>query len=184
MQSSLSLWSLDSESELIYNANFAIGSTSPNGASKRYGVDWSNHYALNDRLLLGADFAWAHARYANRNDNGKIGAFVPNVVPKVVTIGFSARKLGPWSSTPSWLSQNGTLTAPSSCVADARIEREFGPSASISLDVLNVFDRKYYDIAYEQDYRVSPTAPIVPAGITVHPGEPRQVRPTLRLKLP
>ena len=53
-----------------------------------------------------------------------------------------------------------------------------------SRDVLNVFDRKYYDIAYEQDYRLSPTAPIVPAGITGHPGEPRQVRLTLRLKLP
>ncbi|MFZ6724179.1 TonB-dependent receptor [Undibacterium sp. MH2W] len=42
LQSSLALWSLNSESELTYNQDSAIGSTSPNGASKRYGIEWNN----------------------------------------------------------------------------------------------------------------------------------------------
>lgn len=56
-------------------------------------------------------------------------------------------------------------------------------SVTLSLDVLNLFDRRYDDIAYEQDYRISPTAPEVPDGITVHPGEPREFRLTLKLSL-
>lgn len=55
--------------------------------------------------------------------------------------------------------------------------------AALSVDVLNLFDRRYYDIAYAQDYRITPTSPLVPNGITVHPGQPREVRLTLRLML-
>jgi outer membrane receptor for monomeric catechols len=53
----------------------------------------------------------------------------------------------------------------------------------LSLDVLNLFDRKYYDIAYEQDYRASLASPIVPNGVTVHPGESREFRLTLDVQL-
>jgi hypothetical protein len=50
------------------------------------------------------------------------------------------------------------------------------------MDILNLFNRRYFDIAYEQDYRVTPTSPIVPTGITVHPGEPREGRISLRIR--
>jgi outer membrane receptor for monomeric catechols len=81
------------------------------------------------------------------------------------------------------LSQDGTLVGPASVVTDMRVQHALTPRISLSLDVLNLFDRKYYDIAYEQDYRASPTSPVVPDGITVHPGEPREFRLTLNLKL-
>ncbi len=54
---------------------------------------------------------------------------------------------------------------------------------SLAFNVLNLFDRKFYDIAYAQDYRVSPGSPVVPSGVTVHPGEPRELRATLAVKL-
>ena len=63
------------------------------------------------------------------------------------------------------------------------MKRDLGSGWSVSLDVLNLFDRKFYDIAYEQDYRVSPAASIVPDGVTVHPGEPRAFRVTLSARL-
>ncbi|MGH9566819.1 MAG: TonB-dependent receptor, partial [Candidatus Angelobacter sp.] len=190
LQSSLSLWSLNSESELIYSADSSIGSTEPNGGSKRYGVEWSNDHALNDWLLLDMDLAWTHARYANRNDNGDAGDFIPNAVPKVATFGFTARDIGPWTFDAKLryigkypLSQNGTLVGLSAFVTNLRAERGLSPSASLSLDILNLFNRKYYDVAYEQDSRVTPASPIVPAGITGHPGEPREFRLTLKLKI-
>jgi hypothetical protein len=49
--------------------------------------------------------------------------------------------------------------------------------------VLNLFDRKFHDIAYEQDYRISPTAAVNPGGVTVHPGEPRAVRAAVNFRL-
>jgi len=188
LQSSLSVWRLDSASELVYSADSA--GTEINGASKRYGVEWNNHQIINPWLLLDADLAWTHARYANANDNGAIGDRIPNAVSKVASIGLSAHDLGRWSGAVKLqyiggypLSQDGQLRAPSSFIANLRVQRQLDASTSLSLDVLNVFDRRYFDIAYAQDYRATPNGPIVPDGVTVHPGESREVRLTLRWQL-
>ena len=188
LQSSLALWSLDSDSELVYNADSGIGSTSPQGASKRYGVEWNNHVVLGRYLLFDADLAWTHARYAINNDNGQSGSLIPNAVSKVALLRATVRHLGPWSAGletrfigPYPLSQDGSLTAPSALVTNLRLRRQLSPGFAVSLDLLNLLNRDYYDIAYEQDYRVTPSAPIVPNGITVHPGEPRELRATLQL---
>lgn len=188
LQSSLALWSLNSDSEIVYAADSAIGSTSPNGASKRMGVEWNNHWIANRWLLVDADLAWTRARYATMNDNGSTGDLIPNAVSKVALLRAATHDLGAWSAGMEAryigqypLAQDGSLTAPSAIVVNARLRRELTPQMAISLDVLNLFDRQYYDIAYQQDYRVSPAGPVVPSGITVHPGEPRQLRLTLGL---
>jgi len=190
LQSSLALWRLDSDSELIYNADSDIGSTTANGASKRYGVEWNNHLVLNHWLLFDADLAYTHARYANENENGQAGNAIPNAVPKVASMGLTVHDVDGWSGDVKLryigkypLSQDGTLVGPAAVVTDLRLQRVVSPMITLSLDVLNVFDRRYYDIAYQQDYRVSRSSPSVPSGITVHPGEPREVRLSLNLKL-
>ncbi len=187
LQSSVSLWSLDSNSEIVYAAD--AGGTSPKGASKRYGVEWNNHWITNRWLLVDADFAWTHARYAQMNDNGDTGNLISNAVSKVALFRAALHDLGPWSAGVETryigaypLAQNGSLTAPSAIVTNLRVRREISPSTTLSLDALNLFNRPYFDIAYQQDYQVSPSSPYVPSGITVHPGEPRQLRVTLGLK--
>jgi hypothetical protein len=190
LQSSLALWSLNSDSELVYNADSDIGSTSPNAASKRDGVEWNNHLVAGEHLLLDLDLAWTHARYAEPNQNGQLGDFIPNAVPKVGIFRATIQNYGPWTlgietryigSYP--LSQDGTLVSSSAIVTNLRLAREISPRVSIFLDALNVFNRPYYDIEYEQDYRVTPTSAIVPQGITAHPGEPREFRVTLSMKI-
>ncbi|MFZ0870951.1 MAG: TonB-dependent receptor [Rhodanobacter sp.] len=190
LQSSLSLWRLNSESEIIYNADSDIGSTTPNGASRREGVEWNNHLVVNNWLLFDADLAYTHARYAHGNENGQLGNAIPNAVAKVASVGLSVHDIDGWSGDVKLryigkypLSQDGTLVGPPSVVTDMRVQHALTPRISLSLDVLNLFDRKYYDIAYEQDYRVSSNSPVVPDGIAVHPGEPREFRLTLNLKL-
>jgi outer membrane receptor protein involved in Fe transport len=188
LQSSLALWSLNSASELVYSAD--AGGTNINGASKRYGVEWNNHMIINQWLLFDADLAWTHARYAHENENGAIGNQIPNAVSEVASVGLSAHRVGPWSADIKALyiggyplSQDGVLRAQTSFVTNLRVQRELTPHVSLSLDVLNLFDRKYFEIAYEQDYQISPTSPVVPNGVTVHPGEPRVVRLTMNLRL-
>lgn len=188
LQSSLALWKLNSSSELLYSAD--SGGTNINGASKRSGIEFNNHMVVNEWLLFDADLAWTRARYANQNDNGSLGNHIPNAVGKVASVGLSVHDVGPWSGDikfryigPYPVSQDGMLRAPSAITTNLRVTRELNSWAALSLDVLNLFDRKYFDIAYEQDYQVSPTSPLVPNGITVHPGEPRELRLTLRLKL-
>jgi hypothetical protein len=188
LQSSLALWSLNSASELIYNADADVGSTTANGASKRYGIEWNNHMAIRSWLLLDADFAWTHARFYVDNDNGALGDYIPNAVPKVGTIALTVNNLGPWSGEVNTryiggypLSQDGTLMGPSAVITNLRIQRQILPNLKLSLNALNIFNRQYYDIAYEQDYQVTRTSPLVPTGVTVHPGEPREFRLTLNM---
>jgi hypothetical protein len=186
LQSSLAIWSFNSASELVYSADSAIGSTEANGASRRSGVEWNNHMIVNSWLLLDADLAWTHARYADANANGDTGNYIANAVSKVGLLRATAHKFGPWSASFETLyiggyplSQDNSLKAPSAIVSNLRIGRQLTPKCSVSLDALNIFNRKYYDIAYEQDYQVSATSPVVPSGVTVHPGEPRQLRVSL-----
>jgi outer membrane receptor protein involved in Fe transport len=190
LQSSLALWSLNSDSELDYNADSDIGSTSPNAASKRHGVEWNNHLIEGKHLLVDLDLAWTHARYAEENQNGELGDMIPNAVGKVGIFRVTLQNFGPWTFGletryigPYPLSQDGSLTASSAIVTNLRLKDEITHRVSVFLDVLNVFNRPYYDIEYEQDYRVTPSSPIVPTGITVHPGEPREFRVTLSVKI-
>ena len=193
-QSSLALWTLNSGSELVYNADSSIGSTSPNGASRRQGVEWNNHFKGGRHVLLDADLAWTRARYARDNDNGQAGDAIPNAVGRVAMLRATFHELGPWTAAAETrvigsypLSQDRRLSAPGSVVSNLRLQHEAsaqsdGGGLTLSLDVLNVFNRSYYDIAYEQDYRVTPASPAIRAGVTVHPGEPRQFRLTARLR--
>lgn len=190
LQSSLAVWTLRSNSELVYNADSDIGSTNPNGASRRYGVEWNNHLVLGEHFLLDADLAWTHARFADANANGAAGNQIPNAVPEVALIRATAKNFGPWTAAieeryigayPA--SQDGSITSPSSLVTNFRVLRQLSPSVKVSLDLLNAFNLQYYDILYQQDYRTSPTGPVVPSGTSVHPGEPREFRVNLNVSL-
>ncbi len=192
LQTSMALWRLDSDSELVYSADSAVGSTEANGASKRHGFEWNNHLVVNRWLLIDADMAWTHARYADANANGEAGHEIANAVSQVGLFGITVHQLGPWSaglvtryigSYP--LSQDGTLTTPAAVVSNLQLKRELTPRVTVRLDVLNLFDRRFYDIAYEQDYKTSPAAgvPLVPDGVTVHPGEPREFRVGVDIRL-
>ena len=189
LQSAIAFWTIYSNSEIQYDADSDIGSTTPNGASRRYGVEWSNRWVATRWLLVDVDLAYTHARYAYYNANGQTGNFIPNAISKVATVGVSVIDQGPWSGGiqvhyfgPYPLSQDGSLQAPNSVTADLRLQNQLSPRVALALDFLNLFNRKNYDIAYEQDFKVSPTSPIVPDGITVHPGEPFQVRLTLKVQ--
>ena len=189
LQSSVALWSLNSESELTYTADSSIGSSEANGASRRYGVEWNNHWIAKPWLLFDADFAWTHARYAEKNANGDVGNLIPNAASRVALLRATLRNRGPWSASLETryiggypLTQDGSQKAPSAIVTNLRVQRELSAKATLTVDALNLFNRKYYDIAYAQDYRATPTGPEVPDGVTVHPGEPREIRLSLNYK--
>ena len=128
LQTSLAFWRLDSDSELVYSAD--SGTTEPNGASKRHGIELNNHLVLNRWLLVDADMAWTHARYADANANGDTGNFIGNAVSRVGLLGLTVHQLGPWSAGLITrfigaypLSQDGTLTTPSAIVSNLQVKR-------------------------------------------------------------
>lgn len=187
LQTSLSLWSLHSNSEIIYSADSSIGSTTPNGPSDRVGVEWNNRWSPNKWLSLDLDTSWIKAKYTYMNDNGQMGNDIPNAVNRVINARVTIHQGKLWSAGLEMrfigaypLSQDGSMIAPSSFIVNARYRQSLNDRMDVSLDVLNLLNRRYYDIAYQQDYQTCATCAYTANGQTVHPGEPRQTRVTLR----
>lgn len=186
LQSSLALWQLDFDSELTYSGD--DGTTSANGPSRRYGVEWNNHWVPQPWLLFDLDLAWTHARFKdNESDGITTGPFVPNSVDRVFTGTVTLKDVGPWtvSLTERYigsgaLTSDNSVRSRSSLVSNLRASYKLSARSTLSLDVLNLFDRRYNDIEYYYATQLKGEAAPVNDKV-IHPGEPRSVRLTLNL---
>ena len=177
LQSSLALWQLRSDSELVYIGD--AGATEASAGSKRRGIEWNNRWVPVPWFLLDADFAWTHARFDN-------GDRIPNAVDRVASVATTLRDLGPWSASLQWrylgsgaLTEDNSVRSQSSLTANLRLARKIGRHAELTLDVFNVTDRTVNDIQYFYTSQLrSETAPVDDRH--VHPAEPRTLRVTLR----
>jgi hypothetical protein len=178
LQSSLALWKLDFDSELVYSGD--AGATEPSLASRRRGVEWNNRWIPVPWFLLDADFAWTHARFVN-------GDRVPNAVDRVASLAATVRDRGPWSASLQWrylgsgaLIEDNSVRSLPALTTNLRVGYRFGPQVEATLDVFNLLDRKVDDIQYFYESQLPGEAAPV-ADRHVHPAEPRTARLTLRV---
>jgi hypothetical protein len=182
LQSSLALWRLQVDSELVYVGD--AGTTEASAASVRRGVEFNNRWQPSRWFLVDADLAWTHARLSH-------GDRIPNAVDRVGAMAVTARELGPWSSSlqlrylgSGALVEDNSVRSHSSVTTNWRLGRRtsewFGRGSELTLDVFNLGNRKINDIQYFYESRLpGETAPV--ADRHVHPAEPRTLRLTLRL---
>jgi TonB dependent receptor/TonB-dependent Receptor Plug Domain len=178
LQSSLALWQLKSDSELVYVGD--AGATEASAASKRRGLEWNNRWVPVPWFLLDADFAWTRARFDN-------GDRIPNAVDRVASVAATLRELGPWSASLQWrylgsgaLIEDNSVRSSPSLTTNLRVSRKLGSKAELTLDVFNLADRKVNDIQYFYESQLPGEAALV-ADRHVHPAEPRTVRLSLRV---
>ncbi len=192
--STLSVWGLDLDSELVFVGD--AGGTEPTGATQRYGVELANFYRARSWLTLDADVALTHARYrdAGIGASGTKEDRIANSISRVVTAGAAVAAPGGFFGAlrvryfgPQPLIEDNSVEAPSSATWNARVGWRTGTGAArgadwrdgweIAVDVLNVFDRENYDIAYfyESRLRTEPSG-VATEDIHFHPAEPRTVR--------
>jgi len=183
LQTSLALWQLDFDSELIYGGD--TGSTSAGRPSKRTGIEWGNHWTPTERYLLDANLAWTRPRYSDANTSGN---YIPNAVQKVANLGIATRNMGPWSGSlslryigPAPLLEDNSVKSSSSITSNLRINRKLSSDVDITLDILNLADRKNNDISYYYTSRVAGESLAGVSGSHVHPAEPRTIRLSGRL---
>jgi outer membrane receptor protein involved in Fe transport len=182
LQSSVALWKLAFDSELVYVGD--AGATEPHRPSRRHGIEWNNRYVPRPWLLVDADLAWTHARFA---DADLARDRIPNAVDKVASISVGARELGPWFASVQWrylgssaLVEDDSRRSHSSTTANLRVGRKLGRDIELTLDVFNLLDHPVNDIEYFYESRLpSEAAPM--ADRHVHPAEPRSARLTLKM---
>ena len=179
LQSSLSLWRLTLDSELVFVGD--AGTTEAGRASLRRGIEWSNRYIPHDWLLVDFDLSVSRARFTGA-DPLAAGNYIPGAIDRVASLGVSVKDLGPWSGTvharyfgPRPLTADNNQRSQSSTIFSARASYKASAKTSVNLDVFNLFNRKSNDIEY---YYVSQRCPSCApeADIHFHPAEPRTAR--------
>ena len=189
LQSSLALWRLDLDSELVFVGD--AGDTEATRASRRRGIEWNNHWAL-DALgwqgwLFDLDLALSRARF---RDDAPEGNRVPGAVGRVVSLGLAyGDEATPWSGQfqlrhfgPRDLTEDGSQRSKATTLAYLRGGWRVTRQHTLSVDVFNLFNRKASDIDYYYESQLpSESAPV--ADRHFHPVEPRTVRVTWSMTL-
>lgn len=181
LQTSLSLWMMDSDSELVFAGD--TGGTEPTGPSRRSGIEWANYWTPASWFILDADVAISRARYKDPSSSG--GAYIPEAIEQTVSIGaavtdyddyFGGLRLRYFGSR-ALIEDNSVRSKPSTLV-NLKAGRHVAENFDLSMDVYNLFNAKTYDIEYYYESQLATeTAPVLDH--MFHPGEPRSVRLTL-----
>ncbi|KGM39674.1 TonB-denpendent receptor [Aquabacterium sp. NJ1] len=187
LQSSLSLWQLTLGSELVFSGD--AGDTEASGASKRYGIEFNNHYVANSWLLLDADLAFSQSRFKEeQGDAPNAGRYIPGSVRTVASLGATVTGWGPWFGQfqlryfgPRPLIEDNSQRSRGTTLAYARVGYKVSPDVKLSLDVFNLFDRKASDIDYYYTSRLQGEAAQGVGDLHSHPAEPRTVRVTMNV---
>jgi len=181
LQSSLAIWQLNLDSELLYIGD--AGETEPTRASKRKGIEWSNHYIANDWLLFDFDLAFSQAKY--KRDDGS-GQFIPGSLGRVMSFGATVNNLNNWSGAfqirhfgPRPLIEDNSVKSNSTTIAYARVGYQFNSKTKVTLDVFNLFNRKQSDIDYFYTSRLNGEGVDGVEDKHFHPVEPISARITL-----
>jgi len=184
LQSSLSLWRLALDSELVFKGD--AGTTEASRPSLRRGIEWSNRYIPRDWLLVDLDLSASRARFTD-TDPLVDGNYIPGAIDRVASLGVSVKDLGPWSGAvharyygPRPLKEDNSQRSQSSTIFSARASYKVDAKTSVNFDVFNLFNRKSNDIEYYYASRLNnPTQPEPASGVNdihFHPAEPRSAR--------
>jgi hypothetical protein len=185
LQSSLSLWTLDIDSELVFVGD--SGDTEASRPSRRSGVEWSNHYIAAPWLLFDLDLSASRARYRNRDRDGDpAGNRVPGSLDKVASFGVTVKDLGRWFGGvelryfgPRPLIEDNSVKSASTALAYGRVGYQLAKSTRLTLDGFNLFNRRASDIDYYYASRLPGEAAEGVDDVHSHPVEPRTWRLTL-----
>ena len=179
LQSSLALYRLDFDSELLFQGD--AGSTADTGRpSRRVGFEFSNYYKPTDWMTIDADIAYARARYRNSDP---VGNRIPGSIEGVASLAISIDHLGPYYGGlqlryfgPRPLLEDNSVRSRSTATLNGRIGYKITPKVTVNLEGYNLTNRKDSAI----DYYYTSRLPGEPAGglndIHFHPIESRSFR--------
>ncbi|MGO8672861.1 MAG: TonB-dependent receptor [Capsulimonadaceae bacterium] len=176
LQSTLSLWYLHLDSELVFDPD--LGGSVAGDPSQRIGIEQTNYYTPSKSLTVDADFAYSWAKFT---DNPPAGDYIPNSPQGVIGAGVSytppARTYGSvrlrfFGPTP--ISQDGTVDSPTNTTVEVQCGYKLDKDDKIGFQVFNLFNVEADDIAYDYEYRLKPTSQ-PSTGVDFHPTQPRSV---------
>ncbi|MFN0038683.1 MAG: TonB-dependent receptor [Burkholderiales bacterium] len=177
VETSLSLWQLKLDSELLFVGD--AGTTEASRPSKRTGIEWTNHYKPYSWLLVDLDLSLSRARFT---DEDPAGDHIPGSIEKVASFGMTVDSYGPWYGMlqyryfgPRPLIEDDSARSKSTQITNLRVGYRIDPKWRVHLDVFNLLNRKDSDIEYFYASQLQGEgAPVDDHHF--HPVEPRSLR--------
>jgi outer membrane receptor protein involved in Fe transport len=170
LDSSLSLFILDQDSEILFSGD--AGDTSATRASRRYGFEWTNHYRPRSWIDVDADLAMTHARfrgydsaqaevyaslagYPEAQIGNAPGNYIPNAPAMVASAGVTLGEETGWFGTLRWrylasspLTEDNAFRSSATSIFNGRLGYRIDNGWRVQLDVLNLLNTKASQITY------------------------------------
>jgi hypothetical protein len=197
MQSTLTLWWLDIDSELVFDGDH--GTSAPSAPSRRYGIEWANYYTPTKSLAMDADFSFSHAEFLETvidGDTGLQGRYIPEAVNSVIAAGityhqqedhgfFSELRLRFFGPRP--LTEDDSVISGSTILLSSKVGYIFNKCWTLSVEGFNLLNREDHEIDYYYPSRLEnePAGPNNGGYNDLHfkPAEPISVRVALTARL-
>jgi len=186
LQSTVSLWYLRSDSELQQSGDTG-GTVASKQPSNRYGVEWANYYTPLEHLAFDFDLANSKALFTTIDGDDAApdspgGKRVPEAVGLVISSGITLHNRKGFLGSlrlryfgPRDLTSDGVYRSKATALLNAGIGYQINKALRVSVELLNLLNRRDHDIDYAYESRITPTADSAFTDV-FHPVEPFQVR--------
>ncbi len=181
LQSTLALWWLDIDSELVFVGD--AGTTEAGRPSRRYGIEWANYYNPIDWLTFDADFSFSKTRFRDSPiDPGTglpAGRFIPGSVETVIAAGATVHDLGGFFGGlrlryfgPRALIEDNSERSDPTILLSGNLGYQFDKVWTLQAEIFNLLNRKDDAISYFYASRLPGEPPDGVNDIHFHPIEP------------
>jgi hypothetical protein len=186
LQSTLTAWYLDFDSELIYVGD--SGSTEAGPASRHFGLEVTNYIYPHPWVTMDVDLAFSRARFLGVPPGED---FVPGALNRVIAAGVAinpptAAARGPIAGLrlrhfgPRSLVEDDTVRSDQTSLVNAQVGYRFSNRYRLVLDAYNLFDARASDIDYFFESRLR-DEPGPVEDVHFHAAIPRSVRMVLHM---
>lgn len=181
MQSTLTMWTLRLDSELVFSGD--DGTTQPSRPSTRRGIEWANYYSPVKWLVFDGDVSWSRTRFTEFDP---VGQYVPEAVGTAVSAGATVSSYRKAFGSVRWryfgprtLIEDNSVRSKATSLINLQAGYRVAKSMKLAVDVFNVFNAKDSDIDYFYTSRL-PGEPLDGVDdVHTHPTLPRTARVNL-----
>jgi hypothetical protein len=183
LQSTLSLWYLGLDSELLFVGD--AGTTEAGRPTRRVGVEWTNYARLTPWMTADGDISFSRSRFTGSDT---VGPFIPGALDRVISAGLSVEPKQPVFGSlrlrhfgPRPLVEDASVRSKATSLWNGEVGYRFSPRARVVLEGYNLLDARVADIDYFYRSRLpgEPTDGV--DDVHTHPAIPRTARLSLQL---
>ena len=181
LQSTLSFYNLDFDSELVFVGD--AGATEAGRPSRRMGFEFANYYKPTNWLTIDADVAFAKARF---RDNDPVGNRIAGSVEGVASLAVAIDNLGPYFGSlqyryfgPRPLIEDNSVRSNSTALLSGRVGYKISRKTRVELEGFNLLNKRTSAIDYYYTSRLPGEPATGIPDVHFHPIESRSFRLTL-----